>query len=144
MVDGFMKNVWMTVSKMNRSIHGTDIKEYSDGLKPDGDVESTIQEEMEYKEGKLEHSTGYMMVEMVNTSKEEYSNEESLNDQQPSLSRAFSARGQYELTLQECFEVSKKQRLSQKRMIQSRIKHGIKEGLRATIDSSKLNKICYC
>ncbi len=125
--------------KMNRSIHETDIKEYSDGLKPDGDVESTIQEELEYKEGKLEHSTGYTMIDMVNSSKKDYSDEESLNEQQPSLSQAFSARGQYQLTLQECSEVSKNQSISQKKMMQSRIKHGIKEGLKATINSSKSN-----
>lgn len=123
---------------MNRSIHDMDIKEYSTGPKRD-DIESTMQEEIEYRNGQLERSTGNMVIQMVNSSNGLDINEEE-NEDGPSLSRAFSASGKYQLELQDCVELSTDSFKSVRNSIKSRMRHSAAEGLKVHLDTSKVSK----
>lgn len=120
--------------KMNRSIHEVDITEYSTGSKPE-DVVSSTQEELEYRNGKLEYSAGNMVVQVVEDS-EDYLNKEE-QEGRPSFSKIVSARGRYSLTLHECHEETTTSSSVHKKRVQSNMKHSVVEELKAKIDASK-------
>ena len=112
------------VLKMHRRIRKIDI---TDDISKD--IDSSTDEDIQYRSGKLERSSGSTSFYLVNDS-DSYTGEELF-----SLSRTFSGSGSYSMDLQSCRKVNKYTFKVQKRKIFSEMRDNSKEeGLRATID----------
>lgn len=116
---------------MHRRIRREDVSEYSTE-EPSDDIDTEQDEEVLYRSGRLERSTGNASVHLVNSS----SSDLELNS--VSLSQALAATGSYKLELQTCRRVGKYTYGVQKRRILSEMGRNSKEeDLKATIDRSK-------
>ena len=121
--------------KIKRSIHDSDVSEYSSGSKH-SNAESTEEEEMDYKNGRLEKSLGYIAIQIVNNNTEEDEATGEMADG-PSLSQAFSANGKYHMSQLHCIELSTESFDSFKEMIDSRMQYSIEQDLKAIHNTSE-------
>ncbi len=116
---------------MHRKIRKTDVSEYSDE-EPSDDIDTAQDEEIQYRSGRLERSSGKASFHLVNDS-----NTGTDQDAQ-SLSEAFAASGSYQMELQTCRMLSRYSFGIKKRRIFSEIEHSSEErDLKAVIDKSK-------
>ena len=125
------------VKKMHRSVDGKDVIDYSTGARK-RDILLRKEEDIEYRNGVLQHSSGdtSFKVERKSAIEERQSNEEK------EFSDAFSARGSYTLDLQQCYTPTKQDRARRKRslddeMIWNRMSE---ERLTANFNISKYHK----
>ena len=105
--------------KIKRSIHDSDVSEYSSGSKH-SNVESTEEEEMDYNNGRLEKSLGHIAIQTGNNTEDEATGEMADG---PSLSQAFSANGKYHMSQLHCIELPTETFDSFKEMIDSRMQY---------------------
>lgn len=116
---------------MKRTIRRDDVSEYSNEVTKD-DIDTTKDEEIQYRSGRLEKSSGVTTFHLVNNSYND-SDLESF-----SLSRAFSASGSYKMELQACRRVNNRALGVQKKRIFSEMKRDSKEeGLKASVNKGK-------
>ena len=120
--------------KIKRSIHDSDVREYSSDSKH-SNIKSTEEEEMDYENGRLKKSLGHIVLQMVNDSKEAESNEEMADG--PSLSQTFSANGKYQISQLHCIKLSTATFNSFKEMIDSRMQHSVEQDLKANHNTSE-------
>lgn len=112
--------------KMHRKIRKVDVstEEQSDDIDTDQD------EEIQYRSGRLERSSGNTTIHLVNNS---HSDSDGL-----SLSRAFAASGSYSMELQTCRKLSQYTYAARKKRILSEMGQDPKEGdLKAMINKSE-------
>lgn len=118
---------------MHRKIRKADVSEYSTE-EPSEDIDTTQDEEIQYRSGRLERSSGNSTVHLVNSSNSE------IDLDTVSLSQALAASGAYRMELQTCRKLGKYAYGVQKRRILSEMgKSSREEDLKATIDKSKEN-----
>jgi hypothetical protein len=113
--------------KMHRTIRKADIT--SEKRSPD--VDTAQDEDIQYRSGRLERSSGNTSFHLVNHT--------SPGAELPpmSLSQAFAATGSYRMELESCRKLSMHALAEQKRAIMSQVIQRLgEEGLRATIDES--------
>jgi hypothetical protein len=116
-------------TKMQRRVEEGDIIDYSTGM-PKQDFKFKQVEDIEYRNGSLYHSGGSTEVKI-----EKDLNDNVEDEQQPSFSDIFSASGSYNLDLQHCYSIPHRQRVKQRRSIQTDDDMQ-EEDLRATVDES--------
>ena len=115
---------------MQRRIRKEDVSEYST-QEPSDDIDTEQDEEVLYRSGRLERSSGNTTVHLVNSST-------NLELNSLSLSQALAATGSYKMELRTCRRIGKYAYGAQKRRILSEIGGNSKEeDLKATIDKSK-------
>ena len=115
---------------MQRRISKEDVSEYSTE-EPSDDIDTEQDEEVLYRSGRLEWSSGNTTVHLVNSST-------GLELNSLSLSQALAATGSYKMELRTCRRIGKYVYGAQKRRILSEIGGNSKEeDLKATIDKSK-------
>lgn len=118
------------VLKMHRSIRKADVtsEKLSDG------IDTAQDEEVQYRSGRLERSSGNASFHLVKNSEA---------DEEPSpmsLSQAFAATGSYTMELQACRKLSKDAFAVRKRRIMSAISQSLsEESLKANLDKSKFS-----
>ncbi len=99
---------------MHRAIRKVDVSEYSNE-DPSDDIDTAQDEEIQYRSGRLERSSGNATFHLVNDSNSD-------TDQDPqSLSKAFAASGSYRMELQSCRQLNYYAFSVQKRRILSEI-----------------------
>ena len=113
---------------MHRSVKSGDVIEYSTGARK-RDIKLNKEEDIEYRDGYLYHSSGDTSLKFKTRSSDE---------SQHSLSDAFSARGSYTLDLEECYVQSEKDKTRQRRSLNDRMTENMKEeGLKVNYNMSK-------
>lgn len=111
---------------MRRKIRKVDMSEFSD----DDDIETAQDEEIQYRSGRLQRSSGNASFYLVNDT----SSDPDLNPM--SLSQAFAATGSYKMELKACHKINKYAYGVQKKRIMSEMKQSPKEDLKAIINKS--------
>ena len=91
------------MKKMHRSVDGKDVIDYSTGAKK-RDIQLRKEEDIEYRNGILRHSSGDTMFKVEG----KRGIEDAQSGQEKEFSDAFSAHGSYSLDLQQCYTPSKK------------------------------------
>ena len=97
------------MKKMHRFIDDTDVIEYSTGARK-RDIELRKEEDIEYRDGILQRSSGDTLFKVDN--KKGVALE---NGQNKKFSDAFSVHGSYKLDLQQCFSSTKLKAAKHKR-----------------------------
>ena len=124
---------------MHRSVSSDDVIKYSTGARK-RDIKLTKEEDIEYRDDFLYHSSGDTSLKFQRELGEEGS---TLDENRHSLSDAFSARGSYTLDLRECFVQSEVDKARQRRSLNDKLAVNMKEeGLKVHFNKSKL-KICH-
>ncbi|ORU94288.1 MAG: hypothetical protein A6F71_09225 [Cycloclasticus sp. symbiont of Poecilosclerida sp. M] len=116
---------------MQRKIRKEDVSEFSseDSLE---DIDTAQDEEIQYRSGRLERSSGNTMFHPVNAS------DTGTTADTVSLSQAFSATGSYRMELESCRKISQYMFGVQKKKILSEMKKNPQqESLKAKIDKSE-------
>ena len=88
---------------MHRVVESDDVIDYSTGAKK-RDIQLTKDEDIEYRDGILYHSSGDTLIKIKN---KKYV-QEPPDEHQNSFSDAFSAHGSFTLDLQQCYIQPKK------------------------------------
>ena len=118
---------------MKREIRRGDISEYSSEA-PRDDIDTSRDEEVEYRGEKLQRSSGNTTFHLVNDTD---GNSDPDMDSW-SLSQTFSASGSYNMQLKSCHKINKFTYDTRKKKILADIQSSSKEeGLKANIDKSK-------
>ena len=122
---------------MHRSVDGKDVIDYSTGARK-RDIHLRKEEDIEYRNGILYHSSGDTMFKVEG--KKDI--EDAQSGQEKKFSDAFSAHGSYTLDLQQCYTPSKQDGARRKRslddvMNQNRV---LEERLTANFNISKYHK----
>lgn len=116
---------------MHRRIRKVDVSEYSTEETSE-DIDTAQDEEVQYRSGRLERSSGNATVHLVNNSNS------NIDLDSVSLSQAFAASGSYRMELRTCRKLGKYAYGVQKRRILSEMgQSSNEEDLKATIDKSK-------
>ena len=118
------------VLKMHRTIRKADVT----SEKLSKDIDTAQDEEVQYRGGRMEQSSGNTSFHLVETS------DPADDDELPpvSLSQAFAAAGSYRMELKVCRKLSQDTFAVRKRRIMSDIDQSLgAENLKATIDRSK-------
>lgn len=116
---------------MKREVRRIDVSEYSSEASRD-DIDTSKDEEVVYREGKLQRSSGNTSFHLVNDSDSDTNSDtDSL-----SLSQKFSASGSYDMQLQTCRKVNRFAYAARKKKILADIQRSSKEGLKANFDKS--------
>ena len=97
---------------MHRSVDGKDVIHYSTGAKK-CDIQLREEEDIEYRNGVLRHSSGDTMFKVEGKKDVE----DAQSGQEKEFSHAFSAHGSYSLDLQQCYTPSKKDGARRKRSL---------------------------
>ena len=97
---------------MHRSVDGKDVIDYSTGARK-RDIKLRKEENIEYRNGVLHHSSGDTMFKIEGKK----GIEEAQSGQEKKFSDAFSARGSYSLDLQQCYAPTKKDGARRKRSL---------------------------
>ena len=98
------------------------------------DIDTAQDEEIQYRSGRLERSSGNTMIHLVNES-------DTVPVDTVSISQAFSAAGSYSMELKSCRTIDPYMFDIQKNNIQSEMKNNsMEEGLKAKVDKSELSK----
>ena len=122
---------------MHRFIESDDVIDYSTGAKK-RDIELRKDEDIEYRDGVLYHSSGDASLKLKHKSNMEDVQE----GNQTTLSDAFSAHGSYTLNLQQCYVKSKKDKIRQRRSLMRQMSEDTKEeGLKINFNMSKYQHI---
>ena len=117
------------VQKMHRSIKSDDVIDYSTGARK-RDIQLTKDEDIEYRDGILYHSSGDSLVKIKDR-------KETQDDSQKSFSDAFSAHGSYNLDLHECHPQTVEERSRQRRNVDDQMSQNMKEeGLKISFNTS--------
>ena len=120
---------------MQRKIRKADVSEYSNEEEPSDEIDTTQDEEVEYRSGHLERSSGNASFHLINATTDSVTEDV---DETISLSRAFAASGSYKMELQSCRRLNAYSFGVLKRRILSQVMHASKEeDLKATMDRSK-------
>ena len=118
---------------MHRFIGSDDIIDYSTGARK-RDIQLTKDEDIEYRDGILYHSSGDTSFKINNR----HSIEEPRDKQQKSFSDAFSAHGSYSLDLQQCYVQPRQVKTRQRRSLQDQMNDNMREeGLKINFNRSK-------
>lgn len=130
---------------MKRTIRKEDVKEYADEGAGD-DVDTTKEEEIVYRSGKLEKSSGTATFRLVNRSNIDDSTDD--EDSTFSFDQVFFAHGSYEIKVQTCHRVNQYMMGLRKKHIFKKMERDLKEeGLKATVNKSMSKTssymICY-
>ena len=121
---------------MHRSISSDDVIDYSTGAIK-RDIRLTKEEDIEYRDDHLYHSSGDTTLKF----KTESDVEESHDESQHSFSDAFSAHGSYTLDLQECYDQTEGDKVRQRRSLNDQMTENMKEeGLKVNFNKSKLRE----
>ena len=118
--------------KMQRKIRKEDVSELSseDSME---DIDTAQDEEIQYRSGRLERSSGNTMIHFVNES------DTGTEADTVSLSQAFSATGSYNMELKSCSMINQSMFRVQKNKILSEMKKSSKEeSLKAKVDKSEV------
>ena len=119
--------------KMHRKIRKSDVTELSGQEKMSGDIETAQDEDIQYRSGRLERSSGNASFNLANDS-----NSDSDGDLETlSLSQAFAASGSYAMELRACRRLNKYMFSVQKRRILYELSTSLEEGLGANLDKSE-------
>ena len=97
---------------MHRSLDGKDVIDYSTGARK-RDIQLSKEEDIEYRNGVLHHSSGDTMFKV----KSKNTIEKAQNGQEKKFSDVFSARGSYTLDLQQCYTPTKQDGARRKRSL---------------------------
>ena len=92
-------------------------------------MKSIEEEEMDYKNGRLQKSLGHITIQMVNSSKEAENTGEMADG--PLLSQAFSINGKYQISQLHCIKLSTETFDLFKEMIDTRMQYSIEQDLKA-------------
>ena len=126
------------VKKMHRFIESDDVIDYSTGARK-RDIQLTKDEDIEYRDGVLYHSSGDTSFKIKNKN----SVEEPQDTQEMLFSGAFSARGSYTLDLQQCYVEQKQDKSRRRRSLYERMNENMREeGLKVNFNRSKQPLIC--
>lgn len=127
---------------MHRRISGKDVSAYSNQEVSDTDVDSSVDEEVEYRNGRLERSSGNSTFNFVNKTDSSTADDGEATDF--SLSQLFSASGSYLMEVQSCRRLSKYALGLKKKKLFSAMRSDLREeDLTATRDESKSSsRIC--
>ena len=118
---------------MHRKIRKSDVTELSGQEKMSGDIETAQDEDIQYRSGRLERSSGNASFNLANNS-----NLDSDGDLEPlSLSQAFAASGSSAMELRACRRINKYMFSVQKRRILYELRASLEEGLGANLDKSE-------
>ena len=128
------------VKKMHRSIDGKDVIDYSTGARK-RDIQLRKEEDIEYRDGILQHSSGDTSFKIQNKN----SIEEPRSSQEKEFSDAFSAHGSYNLDLQRCYTLTKQDGARHKRSLNDQMNQNrmSEERLTANFNISKSHKKCH-
>ena len=126
-----------SVKKMHRSVDGKDVIDYSTGARK-RDIQLSKEEDIEYRNGVLHHSSGDTMFKV----KSKNTIEKAQNGQEKKFSDAFSARGSYTLDLQQCYTPTKQDGARRKRSLDDVMNRNrmSEERLAANFNISKYHK----
>lgn len=117
---------------MHRKVRKDDVSEYSTG-EPSEDLETETDEEVQYRSGRMERSSGNVSAHLVN------STDSDLDNDSIALLQTFAASGSYIMELQTCRRVSKTAYRVHTKKIRFEMGHDSKEeDLKAIINKSKL------
>ena len=118
---------------MKREVRRGDVSEYSSEATRE-DIDTSKEEEIEYRKGKLQHSSGNTSFHLINGSDSDPD-----PDLDPvSLSQKFYASGSYDMKLQACRKLNKFAHRALKRKIFADLRQDpSEEDLKAKIDKSK-------
>ena len=118
---------------MHRVVESDDVIDYSTGAKK-RDIQLTKDEDIEYRDGILYHSSGDTLIKIKN---KKYV-QEPPDEHQNSFSDAFSAHGSFTLDLQQCYIQPKKDKTRQRRSLKERMNENMREeGLKINFNTSK-------
>ena len=122
---------------MHRSVDGKDVIDYSTGAKK-RDIQLWKEEDIEYRNGVLHHSSGDTMFKVEGKKDVE----DAQSSQEKEFSDAFSAHGSYSLDLQQCYTPSKKDGARRKRSLDDIMNRNrmSEERLTANFNISKYHK----
>ena len=125
---------------MHRSIDGKDVIDYSTGARK-RDIQLRKEEDIEYRDGILQHSSGDTSFKIQNKN----SIEEPQSSQEKEFSDAFSARGSYSLDLQQCYTPTKQDGARRKRSLNDHMNQNkmSEERITANFNISKYHKKCH-
>ena len=109
-----------------------DVIDYSTGARK-RDIQLMKEEEIEYRDGVLQHSSGDTSFKIQNRHQTETGQEKKLSD-------AFSAHGSYTLDLQRCYTSKKENKARRKRTLDDHMNQNMiaEERLMANFNISKL------
>ena len=124
---------------MHRSIDSKDIIDYSTGARK-RDVQIRKEEDIEYRNGVLQHSSGDTLFKVQSKT----GIEEPRSSQEKEFSDAFSAHGSYTLDLQRCYTPTKKDGIRHKRSLYNQMNWTVmlEERLTANFNISEYNSDC--
>ena len=127
------------MKKMHRSIDSKDVIDYSTGARK-RDVQIRKEEDIEYRNGVLQHSSGDTLFKVQSKT----GIEEPRSSQEKEFSDAFSAHGSYTLDLQRCYTPTKKDGIRHKRSLYNQMNRTVmlEERLTANFNISEYN--CDC
>ena len=130
--DGFVK--------MKREVRKSDISDYSSKASKD-DIDTSKDEEIEYRDGKLQRSSGNTSFHLVNDSNSDREHDSDTNSL--SLSQTFAASGSYNMKLGSCSAVNRNAYRTKKKKVLAAISGSLseKESLNAKIDKSKIRHL---
>ena len=118
---------------MRREIRKVDVKEYSDE-NPSDDIDTAQDEEVQYRSGRLERSSGNASFHLLKNN----ATDSSADEEPLTLSKAFAGSGSYKMELLRCRLLGKYDYSAKKKRILSRVMYASKEeDLKAKIDESK-------
>ena len=118
------------VQKMYRHIEGDDVIEYSSGANKKN-VKLMKDEEIEYRNGFLYHSSGTTEIKLKGSNEDE-------NLVEHSISEAFVAQGSYSLDLQQC-SLDRRVQSRQRRSVSEEMNKDLtEEGLKVYKDQGEL------
>ena len=110
---------------MHRTVRSEDVSEYSTE-KPTDEIETATDEDIEYRLGRLEKSSGNTTFRLVNKTNSDVNSSFSLE-------QAFAGRGSYSMGLDSCRKMNKYAMSLQKKKVLSEMQTNSKEeGLAAT------------
>jgi hypothetical protein len=116
---------------MHRKIRKIDVSEYS-SEEPSDDIDTEQDEDVQYRSGRLERSSGNTTLRLVNDTNSDIDDDPGI-----SLSEAFAASGSYQMELRSCRKLSEYQYVVQKRRMLSEMGNIEEENLKANLDKSK-------
>ena len=122
------------VKKMHRFVDSNDVIDYSTGARK-RDIQLKKAEDIEYRDGILQHSSGDTSFKIQNTN--DIAQPE--NSQEKEFSDAFSAHGSYNLDLQQCYIPTKQDGERGKRSLNDQMNKNMmtEERLTANFNISK-------
>lgn len=121
---------------MHRTIESDDVIEYSTGAKKQ-DFKLERSEDIEYRGGKLYHSSGGTSIKVKGKNDQSGGDEDHM-----SFSKAFSAHGSFSLDLEQCYSQPQRARARQRRSMSEKMNQDtIEESLKVLFNTSEYNGV---